>query len=163
MSDDYPRAVVRTLPDGTVVLDDPDALAVIRVIEKHNCKNTYDLNAERIAHFVRRIGERGQTGDDVVIVVINVDTPLGKPLADALMPGHDWQAYRDRGEIPFARGLAVREGIQGVLDMIDKEAGDKLRATRDQTAVVVVDHGVVEIFNADPSKMRMGPDFEPPP
>jgi hypothetical protein len=63
------------------------------------------------------------------------------------MPGTDWQAIRDRGETPFALGLANRPGIQEILDQIDKEAADKLRGMAG-IAVVVVDHSVAEVFLA---------------
>ncbi|KKT17798.1 MAG: hypothetical protein UV98_C0001G0001, partial [Parcubacteria group bacterium GW2011_GWB1_43_6] len=62
-------------------------------------------------------------------------------------PGHNWQEIRDKGEVPFARGLAMREGIQEVLGTFDKEAATKLQSMRD-VAVVVVDHGVAEVFTA---------------
>lgn len=67
------------------------------------------------------------------------------------MPGCDWQAMRDGGEVPFARGLAGREGIQDVIDILDKEEGEILRAHKG-LAVVVVDHGVVKIFSAGIAK-----------
>jgi hypothetical protein len=141
-----PRATVREI-DGQLVLDDPDALEVIKAVNKHNCTGTFELNEERIAHFVQRIEDREMTGADVVIVVLNVDTRYGADIAECLMPGHDWQAYRDRGEVPFARGLAVREGIQDILDAIDKPAAKKL-AEMDGIAVVVVDHDVAEVYQA---------------
>ena len=119
--DDYPRAVVREI-DGQLVLDDPDAVAVIHAVEKHNCRNTFEMNADRVAHFKRRLAERDMTADQAVIVLLNVDDVHGGPLADALMPGHNWQEIRDRGELPFARGLAMREGIQEALGTFDKEA-----------------------------------------
>ena len=141
-----PVAVVREV-DGQMVIDDPVAVGVIQAVEKHNCRNTLELNADRVAHFKRRLGERGMTAKDAVITVINVDDVHGGPIADALMPGTNWQEIRDRGEVPFARGLAMREGIQGLLDTFDKEAADKLRQMTD-VAVVVVDHGVAEVFSA---------------
>ena len=140
-----PRAIVRTGRDGQLVLDDPAALAMVRAVEKHNCKATFDAHAERISHFVKRVAERGLTGREVVITVVNVDDPHGGPLAEMLMPGHDWQPYRDRGEVPFARGLAVRGGIEDALSLFDLEAAEKLRA-EEGIAVVVVDYGVAEIF-----------------
>lgn len=144
--DNYPRAVVREI-NGQLVLDDPDAVAVIHAVEKHNCRNTLALNADRVEHFKRRLAERGMTADQAVIVLLNVDDVHGGPLAEALMPGHNWQEFRDRGEIPFARGLAMREGIQEALGAFDAEAAAKLQAMRD-VAVVVVDHGVAEVFAA---------------
>lgn len=74
-------------------------------------------------------------------------TCMGGPLAESLMPDHDWQQYRDLGQVPMARGLAVREGIQNLLDLLDKEAGEKLRAITTGVAVIVMDFGVAEVFD----------------
>lgn len=144
--DNYPQAVVREI-DGQLVLDDPDAVAVIRAVGKHNCRITLRWNADRVVHFRNRLAERGMTADQAVIVLLNVDDVHGGPLADALMPGHNWQEVRDRGEVPFARGLAMREGIQDALGTFDEEAAEKLRGMTG-IAVVVVDHGVAEVFAA---------------
>ncbi|MDO8664899.1 MAG: hypothetical protein Q7K44_05170 [Candidatus Liptonbacteria bacterium] len=116
-------------------------------VEKYNCRNTLELNADRVDHFKRRLTERGMTAAQAVIVLLNVDDVHGGPLADILMPGHNWQEIRDRGEVPFARGLAMREGIQMALEIFDKEAATKLQGMTD-VAVVVVDYGVAEIFPA---------------
>lgn len=139
-------AVVREI-DGQLVLDDPDALALFRAVSKHNCNGTLSLNTDRVEHFKRRLVERGMTTDDAVIVLVNVDDVHGGPLADALMPGFNWQEIRDRGEVPFARGLANREGIQGMLGTFDKDAATKLQNIIGGS-VVVVDHGVAEVFAA---------------
>lgn len=139
-------AVVREV-NGQLVLDDPVALAVIGTVGKHNCKNTLDLNADRVVHFKRRMMERGMTPAQAVIVLLNVDDPHGGPLAEVLMPGHNWQEIRDKGEVPFARGLAMREGIQRVLGDFDTDAALKLQSMT-EVAVVVVDYGVAEVFAA---------------
>ena len=104
-----------------------------------------DANRDRVAWFRRRALERGLAPCEVVIVLLAVDDHNGAALADVLMPGHDWQAYRDRGEAPVARGLAGRDGIQQALELIDGEAAEKLR-TATKLAVVVVDRGVAEVF-----------------
>ena len=143
---DYPRAVVREI-DGQLVLDDPDARAVIGAVSKHNCKNTLEINADRVTHFKQRLAERGMTAKQAVIVLLNVDDIHGGPLADILMPGYNWQEIRDRGEVPFARGLAMRDGIQEALGAFDKDAAKKLKKMA-EVAVVVVDHGVAEVFAA---------------
>lgn len=141
---DEPRAVVREIA-GQLVLDDPDALEMIQGIEKFNCRQTLDLNADSVAHFKQRAADLGKTASDVVITVINVDDVNGGLIAEALMPGYDWQEIRDRGEIPFARGLAQREGMQEILATFDEEAATALRAMN-TLAVVVVDHGVAAVF-----------------
>jgi len=48
-----PMAVVREV-NGQVVLDDPVALGIIHAVEKHNCRNTLEMNADRVVHFKRR-------------------------------------------------------------------------------------------------------------
>lgn len=144
--EEYPRAKVVEI-DGQLVLDDPDALAMIQAVGKHNCKGTLDMNADRVMHFKNRIEEKGLSSSDAVIVLLNVDDANGAMLADVLMPGFDWQEIRDRGEVPFARGLADRNGIQESLGFFDNDAATKLRDMTD-VAVVVVDHGVAEVFAA---------------
>lgn len=139
-------AVVRKV-DGQLILEDPVAVGVIKVVGKNNCKNTLDRNADRVAHFKRRLADCGMTSAEAVIVLLNVDDVNGGPLADVLMPGHNWQEIRDKGEVPFARGLAERDGIQEVLGTFDVDAATKLRGMTD-VAVVVVDHGVAEVFAA---------------
>lgn len=141
-----PSAVVREI-GGQLVLDDPVAVAMINAVEKHNCCNTLELNIDRVEHFKQRLTERGMTPDQAVIVILNVDDVHGGPIAEMLMPGHNWQEIRDRGEVPFARGLAMRNGIQGALEIFDQDAATKLQNMND-VAVVVVDHGVAEVFKA---------------
>lgn len=143
-------AVVREI-DGQMVLDDPEALTVIQAVNTHNgkqnCRNTLALNADRVEHFKNRLVERNMTAADAVIVLLNVDDVHGGPITDALMPGYNWQEIRDRGEVPFARGLAGRDGIQEILGGFDEEASGKLQAMS-EVAVVIVDHGVAEVFAA---------------
>ena len=140
------EAVVRVV-DGKTVLDDPVAVEVAKTVAKYNCGITLISNSDRVEHFKHRMAKLGKTAADAVIVVLNVNDIHGGLLADKLMPGVNWQEIRDRGEVPFARGLAVREGIQEALDIFDKEAAAKLR-NMTSVAVVVVDHGVAEVFPA---------------
>lgn len=143
-----PTAKVHVI-DGQIVLEDPTAVGMIRAVGKHNCIGTMESQTDRVAYFEKRMEQRGDNPDAVVIVLINVDdTELSRGIADTLMPRHDWQVYRDEGEIPFARGLAGREGIQGMLDDFDKEAAAKLTELAGQVAVIVFDHGVAEVFPA---------------
>lgn len=151
MSDNSPQAVVREV-DGQLVLDDPAALGVIAAVEAHNrgvakqnCRLVYDLNADRVEHFKRRIGELGKSPRDVVIVLIHVDDVHGRDLAESLMPGADWQPYRDRGERPYARGLADRQSMQNCVRFIDPQVADLMESIKG-IVVVVVDHGTAEVY-----------------
>lgn len=140
-------AVVRKI-NGQLVLDDPQVVAMLRAVNKSNCRGTFDINAERVIYFKNRMAERGLSADQAVIMLVNVDDVNGGPLADALMPGANWQQFRDQGQVPFARGLAGRPGIQGILAAFDKEAAEKLETMPGVPAAVVVDHGVAEVFPA---------------
>lgn len=133
---------------GQTVLVDPVAYSAMKAVEKHNCKNTLDLNADRVVHFKNRIAEKGLDPEKMAIVVINVDDPHGAPIAELLMPNFNWQEIRDKGEIPFARGLVYRQSMQEIINEFDEEAAKKMSETSG-TIVVVVDHGVAEVFSAD--------------
>lgn len=105
----------------------------------------YKQQADRIAHFRQRVVDLGLTSAKVVIVLLCVDDRAGAELADALMPGTDWNAIRATGQVPYARGLAGRAGIMEALDCIDMVAASKLRKAQG-LAVVVVDAGVADVF-----------------
>jgi len=153
--DNYPQAVVR-MEDGVAVLHDPAAEGVMAAVDAHNydiakanCVRMFNLNADRIAHFKGRAATLGRSDQEVVIVIINVDDVHGMLMVDNLMPGQDamWQNFRDKGEIPVARGLAGRADIQKCIDLIDKIAAEKMRSLPG-LLVVVVDHGTAEVFQA---------------
>lgn len=139
--------------DGQLVLIDPEAVAVARVVGIHNCKHTFKINQERIDYFAER--SRLQPPGSVVIVILNMDDPVGAVLGDALMPGHDWASIRAQGQIPFARGLAQRFGVADFIAEYDVESLAALEALdhiptdyKSQLPVVVIDHGVVAVFPA---------------
>ena len=60
--DTYPTARVREV-NGQLVLEDPQAMAVIKAVEKHNCRATLKMHYERVQHFTRRIAEKGLNVD----------------------------------------------------------------------------------------------------
>jgi hypothetical protein len=142
-----PPRITLLVTNNIDAIDDPGTRAAVRAIEKVNCKRTLQLSADRVAHFRGRIAALNLSWDDVVIVLVNVDDTHGRLFADVLMPGHDWQPYRDRGEVPFARGLAPRKATEMGIGIFDAEAAAKLHGIR-EVAVVVIDHGVAEAFAA---------------
>lgn len=141
-------AVVREV-DGQLVLDDPAALGMMRAVAEANCRSTLEMNADRVRHFSERMRQRGDSAADVVIVILSVDDRAGAMLADALMPGFDWSAIRERGEKPYARGLARREGIQEAVDQLDADVGAMMGDMAD-VVVVVVDHGICQVYEVGP-------------
>jgi hypothetical protein len=135
--------------DDKLVLVDPLAAEVIEALNIYNknlCYKTLELQMDRVIHFTKRIKELNREPNSVVILLANVDNPLGEELANELMPGYDWQQFRDRGEVPFARGLVGRSGIQTFLDNVNQLEGEKLRNANDNVAVLVIDYNTCEIF-----------------
>lgn len=144
--DEKTKPIVKEDEDGNLVLDDPTARGMIEAVSKHNCAQTYYDQLDRVLYFKHRMITRCDDPNDICIVLLNVDDVHGGPIASILMPTFDWQQYRDRGEVPFARGLAGRHGIQDILSSFDVEAAVKLSEMKDKVAVVVVDHGAAAVF-----------------
>lgn len=141
---DEPQARVEVGPDGQLILIDPMGAAVAKAVAKHNCKNTLAINADRVEHFRNRVIQLGRNPKDTVIVLANVDDTAGGILAEALMPGFSWDEIRARGEIPFARGLAARDGVVEFVKKVDPDI--VVDDDPQQVQVIVVDHGTCEIF-----------------
>lgn len=131
--------------NGELVIVDPVAVGVATAVAKHNCRTLLEMNADRIKHFRQRAVDLGYTDKQVCIAILNADDAHGRILADMSMPRHDFQQYRDRGELPVARGLVTRDGMEAALSTFDDQAAVKLQEF-EGLAVVVVDHGVAEVF-----------------
>jgi len=150
---DHVRAVVREI-DGQLVLDDPDALAVMTAVAYHNCRATLAAHGERVSHFQRRVRELGRSNATTLIVVINADEPLGEEVAAVCGMPKGWaDTYRAQRQIPFARGLVDRAEMQELLDVLGDEPGtswstpaETLRAAKG-LPVLVLDHGIIAIFD----------------
>ena len=135
--------------NGQIVLEDPAALGMIEAIEAHNKSlivNSYELNAERIEYFKNRIEEKDLSIDEYVVIVANVDDPNGGAIADMLMPGYDWQAIRDLGQVPFARGLTTKAFMIHALEYINPAAAEQLKEITNRKIAVVVDYKTAAIY-----------------
>lgn len=106
----------------------------------------FATNRDRLSHFAQRIVDLDQSPADWMIVLIHVDDPsgLGRCMADVLMPGADWDAYRNRGEHPLARGLAGRKGIMLMLSEMAPKAALALSLI-EGVAVLAVDSGTFTV------------------
>lgn len=59
---------------------------------------------DRLQHFAyRAIHTRGLRNDQFFVICVEVDSRW-RDLVAQLMPGADWQQYRDAGQAPIARG-----------------------------------------------------------
>lgn len=61
------------------------------------------------------------------LIVISVDDPTWKSLADFLMPNNDatWEAMRKTGQVPIARGIVAKDPgfLRGIDSIYPAEAG----------------------------------------
>jgi len=64
----------------------------------------YTQNMLRLQHLAwRALNVLGKKNDEIVVICIQVDS-YWRELADSLVPNCDWQAFRDMGQDPIARG-----------------------------------------------------------
>lgn len=153
------QAKLHVIEDDTgnkqYILEDPVALEVFKTVAKHNCKNTFLAQIERVEHFIRRIDIRGFDLNETLIVLLNVNTEIGSAYADILMPGNQdtWQEIRNRGEIPFARGFVIKDSILKSLELIDPSIIEKVKNSK--IAVLIADFDVIECFNYEDYKLGL--------
>jgi len=131
--------------NGEIVLDNPSALIQMRALKKKKCLGTLKENIERVNDFILQMKSPLISSEEVCIIIISADDCNGKDVVEALMPNHDWQPYRDKGQIPYARGIVNRQGIESVLNIIDKGAAKKLQDLSG-IAIVIIDHESTEVF-----------------
>lgn len=132
--------------EGPIIPDPDQPVDAERLARTEAAMNIFRGNAERIMHFQRRAEELGRSGRDTVITLANADDPAGGVLAELLMPGHDWQQYRDAGEIPVARGLALKSGIVNFLEEAGYTTAAAELANTDDLRVVVLEAEVALVM-----------------
>jgi hypothetical protein len=136
-------------PGGKPVGPDVDALPDDKRASIEACLDFFALNAERIRHFSERIEALGRSGADTIITLIDVDDPTGNGavLAELLMPGHDWQQYRDKGVPAVARGLADKEPFPDILARLGYDVAARELASTDELRVLVLHAETVQIMD----------------
>jgi hypothetical protein len=106
----------------------------------------FALNRRSLARFRDRIVQKG-TAEEEFIVCINMNDPEWSLLGETLMPGHDWQSYRERGEIPVARGIVKAEGIAELLSEVVPVIAPVMKRNRnDMIRVFILSNGGASAF-----------------
>ena len=85
--------------------------------------------------------------------MIDVDDPSWIDVVDALMPNHNWQEYRDRGEKPVARGSAYAEGLSNYLCRIVPDIETELTGATPAGTIraIVMAEGGINVYIITPS------------
>lgn len=137
-----------TEEDGKLVLHDPIVTEIIKTLTKHNahtkCQSIHDANRDDIQKILRAFQEKGYRAETHCVVVIQVNDIFGGRINNTLMPNYDWQAIRDQGLEPIARGIADRNFIREAIKQFDPEAASELEAPK--LAVVVIAASVAKVF-----------------
>lgn len=112
----------------------------------------FQLNKKRLEELAHRAIHVLKMGpEDFVIVCIEVDDPNWTELADYLVPNQDWQKFRDRGEIPVARGSVlsnIREFINEMVPDITEALYRKL--PEGNVRAVVMGSGGASVYFIQP-------------
>jgi hypothetical protein len=136
-------------PDGPII-PDPDKIPDSEHLERTQAAmDFFKANSGRMKHFKQRVEELGRTGRDTVITLIDVNDPVGEILAEVLMPGHDWQQYRDAGKIPIAQGLAAKSAMPDFLQSFGYETAAEELAMADDLKVIVLSAGAALVIDID--------------
>lgn len=106
----------------------------------------YHANEERLLQLAQRAEEKTQAeGVCYGVICIDVDDPTFLDIVEALIPGHDWQAYRDQGQRPCARGVLVDELLRALVDDFFPAAKEEFK--NQQTNILVCASGGCSVFH----------------
>lgn len=139
-------------PNGPIIPDPEKPSDAEHIAQSQAAAELLRGNIERIEHFKQRVEALGRSGRDTVITLLNVDDPVGGILAEILMPNHDWQRYRDAGEMPLARGMAPKEGVIAFLQALGFDTAAATLQNSDDLKVLVLEAEVAVVVDADLGK-----------
>lgn len=111
---------------------------------------------DRLRHFAyRAMSDHGLANDKFIVVCIAVDSSW-RWLVDILIPGGDWQRYRDRGEKPVARGcVSFNENFRRIIfaELPELEACLSERPREGTVNCIVLDDSGGTVYEIEPLEM----------
>ena len=112
-------------------------------------------NWSRLQHFVyRALNVRGKRNDEEVVVCIKVDSRW-RYLVDMLMPGADWQQYRNQGQELVARGCASFGTCKHLAEKLPDVASVLMEVPEaGKMKCVVLDDGGCTVYDMDPVEQK---------
>jgi len=117
-------------------------------------ESVWRMNHERLAQPAwRGMHVKNLKPAEFFVICIDVDDPNWSDLVDILMPGHDWQWYRDQGQAPFARGSVMRDTVGEYLAKTVPVLADALRepdTDEQKIQVVVLAAGGASLYVIEP-------------
>lgn len=127
-----------------------DSLTKLQKVETRD--RFFQPNRERLEHMAFRATKKGLARDEFITVAIDVDDPSWSEVVETLMPGCDWQAIRDRGEKPVARGTVLVGSIVDFLCQVCPDIAPALTGELPQGIVraVVMADGGASVYYIEP-------------
>lgn len=112
----------------------------------------YQQNVERLEHIAFRQIKKGMSHDAFVMVAIDMDDPEWSDVGDDLMPGENWQQYRDRGEKPIARGAAMADPLVDYISEVVPDVAPALKGPLPERVVraIVMAYGGASVYLLEP-------------
>jgi len=115
----------------------------------------FQPNRDRLEHMAFKATKKGLKPDQFVTVAIDVDDPSWTEVVQTLMPNAteaDWQAFRDRGEKPVARGTAMADGLVDYLAQVCPDIAPALLGTLPKGVVraIVMADGGASVYHIQP-------------
>lgn len=105
-----------------------------------------DMNLHHVLYFKMLMEEQELSPDKVVIVVADYDDKYGRRFAKMILPGFNWQAFKDQGGEPLALGLACRKKASKEIKRINPQLLFDLAGVK-ETPVVVIAEKAADIFS----------------
>jgi hypothetical protein len=111
----------------------------------------FQLNKERLEHMAFKAIKKGMNPREFIAVAIDADDPYWNDLIETVMPGGDFQAIRDLGQKPVARGTLFTDGIVDYLCYVCPDVAPALTSELPPSTVraVVLSKGV-SVFQITP-------------
>jgi len=109
----------------------------------------------RLQHFAyRALNVRGKRNNEEVVVCIKVDTN-SRYLVDMLMPGADWQQYRDLEQEPVARGCVSFGTCEHLAEVLPDIASVLMEVPEaGKMKCVALDDGGCTVYDIDPVEQK---------
>ena len=100
-------------------------------------------NRVRFEQLAYRAHAKGLRLDEFVVILIDVDDSYWNPVVEEFMPGQNWQAFRDRGEKPMARGTVLAD-FSDFICTVCPDVADALRSElpEGEVRVIIMSYGV---------------------
>ena len=113
----------------------------------------FHSNRERLEQLAWRAIQRGLSPSQFITVLIDVDDPAWKEVVDNLMPGQNWQQYRDQGQKPLARGTVTGDFVSILSKVVPAIAPalDPNRMPSGLVKAVIMGNGGASVYVIEPT------------